>query len=113
MAADMVERRTGQRDEWARRLVDRDRRVPGQSRLVAARVRRRDVTRILVEFRAEDEGAKEILEALNQFQPYTVERAEMEAHLFMVLARCSWRDADRLRQTERRSANRKTRKKKP
>jgi hypothetical protein len=65
------------------------------------------VTRILVEFKAEDEGAAEIIEALNQFAPYTVERAEMEAHLFMVLARVSWRDADRYRQIERRLANRK------
>jgi hypothetical protein len=64
------------------------------------------VTRILVEFKAEDSEAAEIIEALNQFAPYTVERAEMEAHLFMVLARVSWRDADRLRQTERRLANR-------
>jgi hypothetical protein len=65
------------------------------------------VTRILVEFKAEDSEAAEIIEALNQFAPYTVERAEMEAHLFMVLARVSWRDADRFRQIERRLANRK------
>ncbi len=64
------------------------------------------MTRILVEFKAEDEGAREILEALNQFKPYTVERAEMEAHLFVVLARCSWRDADRIRQAERKRRNR-------
>jgi predicted nucleic acid-binding protein len=70
------------------------------------------VTRILVEFKAEDEGAAEILEALNQFDPYTVERAEMEAHLFMVLARVSWRDADRYRQIERRLANQGKRRKK-
>jgi len=64
------------------------------------------MTRILVEFRAEDEGAAAIIEAINQFPPYTVERAEMEAHLYMVLARCAWREADRYRQTERRIANR-------
>jgi hypothetical protein len=68
------------------------------------------VTRILVEFKAEDKGAEEILVALNQFAPYTVERAEMEAHLFMVLARVSWREADRYRQVERRLANQQKRK---
>lgn len=68
------------------------------------------MTRILVEFKAEDEGAQEILEALNQFEPYTVERAEMEAHLFIVLARVSWREAERLRVAERRLANRRPRK---
>ena len=65
------------------------------------------MTRILVEFRAEDEDGQQIIAAINQFKPYTVERAEMEAHLFMVLARVSWRDADRYRQIERRLANRK------
>jgi len=65
------------------------------------------VTRILVEFKAGDEGAAQILTALAQFPQYTVERAEMEAHLFMVLARCAWREADRHRQIERRRANRK------
>ena len=65
------------------------------------------MTRILVEFRAEDDKGREIIEAINQFRPYTIERAEMEAHLYMVLARCAWRDADRLRQIERKRANRK------
>lgn len=64
------------------------------------------MTRLLVELRAEDAGAAEIITALNQFEPYTVERAEMEAHLFMVLARCSWREADRWRMLERKRANR-------
>jgi len=65
------------------------------------------VTRLVVEFKAEDEQAAEIITALNQFQPYTVERAEMEAHLFMVLARVSWREADQLRAIDRRRSNRK------
>lgn len=65
------------------------------------------MTRILVTFQAEDEGAAEVLAALNSFEPYTVERAEMEAHLYMVLMRCAWRDVERLRQTERRLANQK------
>jgi hypothetical protein len=69
------------------------------------------VTRLRIDFRAEDEGAAEIVKAVNQFQPYTVERAEMEAHLFMVLARVAWREADMLRAAERRAANRKPRKK--
>ena len=64
------------------------------------------MTRILVTFQAEDAEAAEVIEALNQFEPYTVERAEMEAYLFMVLMRCSWRDVERLRQAERRLANR-------
>jgi hypothetical protein len=64
------------------------------------------MTRILIEFRAEDDKGREIIEALNQFPQYTVERAEMEGHLYMVLARCAWREADRYRQTERRIANR-------
>jgi hypothetical protein len=68
------------------------------------------MTRLVVEFRVEDEGAAEIITALNQFRPYTVERAELEAHLFMVLARVAWREADRLRAVERRIANRKPRK---
>jgi hypothetical protein len=69
------------------------------------------VTRILIDFRPGDAEAVEIIEALNQFPPYTVERAEMEGHLLMVLARVSWREADRLRQAERRLANRPKRKK--
>jgi len=64
------------------------------------------VTRLQVTFKAEDEGAAAIVEAVNQFRPYTVERAEMEAHLFMVLARVAWREADRLRAAERRTARR-------
>ena len=68
------------------------------------------MTRILVTFQAEDAEAAEVLEALNQFEPYTVERAEMEAYLYMVLMRCAWRDVERLRQTERRLANQKKRK---
>ena len=67
------------------------------------------MTRLQVTFKAEDEGAAAIVEAVNQFQPYTVERAEMEAHLFMVLARVAWREADMLRAAERRAANRKPR----
>jgi hypothetical protein len=67
------------------------------------------VTRLLVEFRAEDEGAAAIIEAINQFPAHTVERAEMEGHLYMVLARCAWREADRHRQVERRLANQKKR----
>jgi hypothetical protein len=65
------------------------------------------VTRIIVEFKAESEDGAEILAAINQFRPYTVERAEMEAHLFMVLARVAWREADQLRAVERRLAKRK------
>jgi hypothetical protein len=68
------------------------------------------VTRLQVTFKAEDEGAAAIVEAVNQFRPYTVERAEMEAHLFMVLARVAWREADMLRAAERRASNRKPRK---
>jgi hypothetical protein len=68
------------------------------------------VTQILVTFEARDDEAAEVIEALNQFPPYTVERAEMEAYLFMVLMRCAWRDVERLRQTERRLANQKRRK---
>ena len=64
------------------------------------------MTRILVEFRAEDEGAAEIIAALHSIPQYTPERAEMEAHLFMVLARCSWREADRWRAAERKIASR-------
>ena len=64
------------------------------------------MTRIITEFKAEDDKGRELLAALNQFQPFTVERAEMEAHLFMVLARCAWREADRYRQLERKRANR-------
>jgi hypothetical protein len=67
------------------------------------------VTRLVVEFKAEDEGAREILEALQQFPQYTPERADMEAHLFLVLARVSWREADRMRSVDRRLANRKKR----
>jgi hypothetical protein len=67
------------------------------------------VTRILVELRAEDEGSAEIITAINSIPQYTPERAELEAYLYMVLARCSWREADRLRQIERRLANRKKR----
>jgi hypothetical protein len=69
------------------------------------------MTRILVEFRAEDEQGAEILTAINQFSPYTIERAEMEAHLFMVLARVAWREADQLRRIENRRAHQKKRKK--
>ncbi len=65
------------------------------------------MTRILIEFKAEGEDGAEILAAINQFRPYTVERAEMEGHLFMVLARCAWREADQLRAVERRRAKRK------
>lgn len=64
------------------------------------------MTRIITEFRADDEEGAKILTALNQFRPYTIERAEMEAYLFMVLARVSWREADRLRVAERKLANR-------
>jgi hypothetical protein len=65
------------------------------------------MARITVEFRAEDDGAREILTAISQFPNYTVERAEMEAHLFLVLARVAWREADRYRATERKRAARK------
>jgi hypothetical protein len=67
------------------------------------------MTRILVTFQAEDEGAAEIITALNSIPQYTPERAELEAHLYLVLARCSWREADRMRQVDRRLANRKKR----
>jgi hypothetical protein len=69
------------------------------------------VTRILVEFRAEGEDGAKILAAVNQFRPYTVERAEMEAHLFMVLARSAWREADQLRAIERRRTSREKKRK--
>jgi hypothetical protein len=69
------------------------------------------MTRILVEFKAEGEDGAEILAAINQFRPYTVERAEMEAHLFMVLARSAWREADQLRAIERRRTSREKKRK--
>jgi len=67
------------------------------------------VTRIVVEFRAEDEEGTAILNAVRQFPNYSVERAEMEAHLFMVLARVAWREADLYRASERKRANRRQR----
>lgn len=60
-------------------------------------------TRIICDFSAEDEEGRELLETINQFPEWSVERAEMEAHLFMVLARSSWREADRLRDSQRRA----------
>jgi len=77
--------------------------VPGLRRGTAGGVA---LTRLQVVFTAADSDAAEIIEALNQFKPYTVERAEMEAHLFMVLARVSWREADLLRAVERKRAKR-------
>lgn len=61
---------------------------------------------IEVQFLARDEGAAEIIRALQSVPQYTPERAELEAHLYLVLARCSWREADRLRSAQRRTANR-------
>jgi hypothetical protein len=66
-----------------------------------------DHTTIEVQFSAQDEKGREILEALNQFPEYSLERAEMEGHLFMVLARVSWREADRIRLLERRQGRRR------
>ena len=60
----------------------------------------------LAEVRVVGDVTAAIVEAVNQFRPYTVERAEMEAHLFMVLARVSWREADLLRAVERKRAKR-------
>jgi hypothetical protein len=67
------------------------------------------MTRIIVEFKAEDDQGREILAAISQFPNYTVERAEMEAHLFLTLARVAWREADRYRASERKRAQREAR----
>lgn len=64
------------------------------------------MARIDVVLSAGDEDAAKIIEAINQFPAYTVERAEMEAHVFMVLARVAWREADFLRASEARRAKR-------
>lgn len=64
-------------------------------------------TRIICDFSAEDDQGRELLKSLHQFPPWSVERAEMEAHLFMVLARSAWRQADRLRESQRRAERRK------
>jgi len=65
------------------------------------------VTRLVVEFRAEDDEGISILNAVRQFPNYSVERAEMEAYLFMVLARSAWREADLYRASERKRAKRR------
>ena len=64
------------------------------------------MTQIRIEFFADDEDARKILEAVTSVPAYTSARAEMEAHLYTVLARAAWREADRYRAVEKRAAKR-------
>lgn len=64
---------------------------------------------IEVLFLAHDQKAEEILTAINEFPAHTPERYEMEAFLFMTLMRASHRQADRLRDVQRRAEQREAR----
>jgi len=55
---------------------------------------------MIIDFTPENEGEKEVLIALNQFPAYTLERCELEAQLYLMLAKIAWRDAERIRQSK-------------
>ena len=66
------------------------------------------MTQIRIEFFADDEDGRTMLETMGSVPMYTAARAEMEAHFYMILARAAWREADRYRGVEQRAAKRAT-----
>lgn len=61
-----------------------------------------------VKFLPQDETAREILDAIHAIPEHSSERSELEAMLFITMARLSYREADRRLAAEHQERRRKS-----